>query len=41
MKLEPARITEKVSVGWRVNIEKLERGERRDWLERTDEGWME
>ena len=30
-----------VSLGWRVNVEKLERGERREWLEWTDEGWME
>ena len=36
-----ARTTEEVSLGWRVNIEKLERGERREWLERRDEGWME
>ena len=36
-----ARTTEEVSWGWRVNKEKLERGERREWLARTDEGWME
>ena len=33
--IRTTRTTEEVSLGWRVNIEKLERGERREWLERT------